>query len=255
MPVCYLAACTALLVGALWAYDAALGFPRDRAALPSLIGRSAIAYGLISLLIIWAVLGASPWPLRLIAGTLAVPAFSVLGPVIFRGVGDSWGLVTTTAPKVALLVAVLCACRPKGLRVLRAGSVPSQVAPPRFALRDLLLWIGALAVLFAAARLLVPHQRLIELGLVFTGLAGACSSMGALAAMWMAFGDSKLTLRLLAVPGLAALSGGLAFYCFRQINGLVVFASSAFVEICYVALALFVFRLSGYRVAWRRNLA
>ncbi len=215
--------------------------------------------GLFGLLIIWAMLADSRWQWRapgLIAGWGAMWA-SLIAVCKALAFGDEgiWRITVGASAMLAALLFVLHLLQKRGLRLAHASdelsfsATNTDLAQVRqFELLDLIAWTCTAALLFGAARLVVPQDRPAVLWLEAT--LGAGQALTCAAAAWAVFGRGPAIIRLTAVFVVPWLCAYLADQAPTPSGHLPREWYIAFhVSACLlVAASLLVFRLHGLRL-------
>jgi hypothetical protein len=208
-----------------------------------------------SLLGIWAALGGPPAPWRLLATAAALVACMWLLPGLFVDADvEVWTYVVFTQMVGTSLP--LLALRLRGLGIVRP--TPSDPEPElqklQFTLRSLLEWTTALAVLLGMVQMtpedfreaFTSWQGGLEIVAIFGG-----DALLALAALWTALGARWTAARLL----LLGLAGGVAATGIAVVDApyrLITALAFLLLSVAWLVGSLWVFRVAGYRLAWRR---
>jgi len=222
-----------------------------------------------SLLAFWAALGgrASPW--RLVVAVVGVVAWMW---VLKHGfTGDSpypdeirliWVFVLFSV--MCLISALLMVARFFGAELTDVPADASdQPAPPQrrweqFSLGSLLSWTTATALLLGSLHYL-PKKEIVEtfsfsdpssLGALAAIMIG--SALIALGAIWITLGTRWTAARYVVLLAAGIGAGGLLFFAAGPGggNGLFIFC---FAQVFWVTGSLWLVRMAGYRLIWRRR--
>jgi len=202
-----------VILGAVLLRLAATGVRGDAVRLPAATALGIYA-GLFGLLVVWAMLADSRWQWRapgLIAGWGATWAVLIaVCKALAFGEEGIWRITVGATAMLTTLLFLLHLVQKRGLRLSHASEefVAAKTEPSRagqFGLLHLLAWTCAAAVLFGAARLVVPQDRPAALWL--EAALGVGQAFVCVMAVWGAFGRSPALVRiagLVIVPWLCA---------------------------------------------------
>lgn len=216
-----------------------------------------MAGGLLGLLIVWAMLADSRWQWRapgLIAGCGAMWAVLIaLCRALAFGEEGVWRITVGATAMLATLLVLLHFVQKRGLRLshLSEGFIAAETGPVRFGqfgMLQLLAWTAAAALLFGAARLVVPQDR--PAALWFEAALGVGQAIICAAAVWAVLGRSPAVVRLPVLLIVPSICGILAHWAPQPSGSLprdwdIAFHLSASL---LVAFSLGVFRWHGLRL-------
>jgi hypothetical protein len=228
--------------------------------------------GQVSLLAVWAGLGSKRSPWRLLAMALGGAAWSWLAASAPESNGwFDFAWVTSVLALMLLLQAVyvfvpLSVGRLAGLRVVclsqDTAAAESDTGPRRlqFSLGNLLAWTTAVALLLGILPYVLHRDKLAEVwefGVLLSPLIIGPAAM-TLAAVWAVLGTRRALLR---AAGLCLAAGtvlaldivGSIFWGQGSSADAVNRALLFILHLLVVAGSLYVFRVAGYRLRWRRG--
>lgn len=200
-----------------------------------------------TLLALWAVLGGGKFLWRVLPTVLGV----ILYMWLFRDADGEWRMFIFW--QVCLWGTVLLLARVTGLRLVRTSSLPPTSRPFQFSIRDMLLWTTALAVVLSLLRCLptdwYPSRHMSGIAIILGSFA-----LVAVAALHCSLGRRWPLARIVGVPLAVAVGAYLlvathigypAFWYFAMLLGLMA---------AWLVGSLFLVRLAGYCLSWRRPL-
>jgi WD40 repeat protein len=247
-----------LIAAALTARVVTTGRPHDMGR-PAVAAGLGLLAGLVSLVVIWVVLGRSRWQWRLpalVMGWALVWAVPIaVCDARNYGPGPAWEVTIGFGVTVITLITALYTFRAWGLRLTEAAGSADDAkidtrAPRQFFLKDIILWMAAAAVFFGVVRHVAPRlQSMVSTS--FEATAGASLAITALAALWAARSSRTLVLQLIVLLAVAIASGSTTEF-FRRSLGLHpwwFYVTINVTEALCVALSLSVFRLYGRQPA------
>jgi hypothetical protein len=223
---------------AIW-YGAGKNFPH-----PALIVGYALLFAQVSLGAIWLGLGGTAIGLRLVAycGLLAA---------VYAGLSalhDNHGQwLRLLAVQTLAICGPLTVARRRNLRLQATEATPNE-QPFQFTLKHVFALMTACAVLFGALRLAPPWPTLgNRASEVWLGVGFA---LMALVAAWVSLGYGRWLLKLLALPLVTFLVGGLLTAIEGPAGRLVQagIMSLVFCQMLFLAAPLVVLRRCGYRL-------
>jgi hypothetical protein len=195
-----------------------------------------------TLLALWAVLGGGRFVWR------SVP--TLLGTIVylwyFKSANREW--LDTTFGELGGWFAILLVGRLAGLQLARTADARHDPRRRQFSIRDMLVWMVAVAVLLSALRCLPLNARMprtIFAGVLFTSL----SLVGG-ASMFSLLGQGWLLARVLALPGAVAV-GAVLLSRFPGAHSGWHFAMLLALIGGWLAGSLLCVRRAGYRLTWQ----
>ena len=210
-----------------------------------------------SLLGIWVALGGPPTPWRLIGAVVTLVGLMWVLYAAFPGSGVEVWAYFMLAQSLATSLPLL-ALRFRGLAV--ALPDPDDSAPQmqklQFSLRSLLEWTTALAVLLGTLQMTTEEfqkpftswQGLAEIGALL-----CADALLALAALWMALGARSPGARMLML-GLVLVGSAFAIASTLDDSLLLTWIPLfVLLSTLWLIASLWVFRVLGYRLIWRRT--
>ena len=224
-----------------------------------LFGAMLVSHG--SLLAFWAALGGRATPWRLVLAVVGMVTWMRAPEFLSAGENDvTWffvGLVVLGLVSLTLLIA-----RFLGLELTDIQAADADLPPPpdgrweQFSLRSLFSWMAALAMILGALHYFPRRQIIVlfsdlDVPLRFAAIVGG-SALIALSAVWL-----TLATRWTAMRYVVAVSVGVVAIVTLNL----VFGPSDEAEIVthclgqifYMAGSLWLVRLAGYRLIWRRR--
>jgi hypothetical protein len=186
----------------------------------------------VSLALIWAILGTTPWPIRL-------PLCAVVGLFLSAPLLESPGFIRDLFPVQMISLAALCLLlRWRGFSLQRIERSPARAEPSvqkkqllaaQFSIRHVLIWTTSLALVLGVLRALdllslAALRTFFEYDVIAVLTAGILISAVFVIAVWAALGAGSVWLRLavlfLAMPPMGALLAVLNWYSFsKRISG------------------------------------
>ena len=212
-----------------------------------------------SLLAVWVAFGGKGSPWRLVAAVVGAIAWIWIEyNSEFRS--DMPVEIIITSAQMVMSSALLLIARLLGLeladvlRIETAPNVPSGRPWVQFSLRSLLSWTAALAVMLGMLHYLpselVFHLRdPFELSAIFSGRL-----LVVLGALWIALGTRWPTVRIM-VMALTVAAALATWYLVAGQAELWEFLLFYHAQAAYLVGSLWLIRLAGYRLVWRRRVA
>jgi hypothetical protein len=203
-----------------------------------------------ALLAIWTVFGNG----RFLWRTLSVAVGALLYVWLVGLAERDEEFVLCTIGELGFFTVLLCVARLTGLKLLRFSDVVRALGPSQFYIRDMLVWMTALAMLMSAWRCLPSdaiqfHESTMPAG-VPVGLAIVAG-----ATMFSMLGRGWVVVRIVSLPlaiGIAAVWLAWSVGELNRIGSNVILLG---VMALWLLASLLVLRLAGYRLAWRPELA
>lgn len=229
------------------------GPPRAPDWLDLLIFSMAPSHG--TLLGLWAALGGRATPWRLVAGFVAA-----VGCVWMLGDFDLVYWVVVLLAQMVTMSALLLLARLLGLELadeFRHDSAEDSSAERQwvqYSLRSLLSWTAACAVVLATLHYLPkePLSTIFEDPPILAAIVGS-SVVIALGALWIALGARWPSVRIVGL-GLTAVTGVTTLWLVVGSQGeLWEFVAFCLFQAAYLVGSLWLVRLAGYRLVWRRR--
>lgn len=213
-----------------------------------------------SLLGFWAALGGKATPWRLVVAVVGVTAWVSVLEKFDAGHGDDaaiWG--TVLLMQMGLVSVLLMVARFLGVELTDTlASEPAQTSEPagqwvQFTLRALLSWTTALALLLGSLHYL-PKPPLREIADNIAVLAAILcgGALIALGAIWITLGARWAPARYVVL----GLSGGVGIGLMYAVLGpgeTLVLSVFCVAETVWLVGSLWLVRLAGYRLVWRRR--
>jgi len=218
----------------------------------------AAVLGQASMLALWAALGGRPGPWRMTAAIGALAALA--GGLYTRRALDGIGFLGYVAlTQLAVASVLLTAGRLWGLELRDAAAqndATAELGRPwfQFPIRAIMSWTAAVAVLLAVFHYLPlePFRDLFREWAVGVAIF-ASSALVAVGTFWIALGARWSTARYAVL--LAATIGAIVwlYIAVQEDSALWQFVVFFLTQIVYIAASLWLVRLAGYRLAWRRR--
>jgi len=202
-----------------------------------------------ALVAIWAMLGRGKFLWRVLPTVLGAIVYLWL----FQPADPDW--IPLTFGELCVVGLLLAVARVAGLKIVKASTIPRAVGPTQFTIRDLLIWTTALAVVLSVLRCL-PANWYLALSRPLPGaiVVFGCLTLVPLVALYCALGGRWLPVRLAAVPLAVYLGGYLLAAARIGPSSTGYFAMLLGLMAAWLLVSLWVVRLAGYRLAWRRRL-
>jgi hypothetical protein len=224
-----------------------------------------LGMGQVSLVAIWAALGGGALPWRVLALALTVMAWARLlawslfdAEAVLRGQTLYNSLLAAQSAGVVLPLFVARFARLEITRASEVHRTDRMVAGSsrlQFSLRYLLSWITVVAVVLGLSQYAFDYRSLWAIGAA-TWRELAVLSLGdavlALAAFWVALGARRPVLRAIALPVTTAAVIAM-YYTHLTVPQFRMCAELCVVQVVWLVGSLWVFRVAGYRIAWRQD--
>jgi hypothetical protein len=224
-----------------------------------------LGMGQVSLVAIWTALGGRSLPWRVLALALTIMAWArLLAWSLLDAEEVLWWqtlynlLLAAQSAGVVLPLFVARFARLELTRASDADRTQRTAAGPsglQFSLRYLLSWITVVAVVLGLFQYAFNYRALWALGAA-DWRELAVHSLGdaalALAAFWVALGARRPVLRAIALP-LTTAAVIAVYNTVLRMPTFWVFVGLCVVQVVWLVGSLWVFRVAGYRIAWRQN--
>jgi hypothetical protein len=221
----------------------------------------AAVLGQASMLALWAGLGGRPGPWRMTAAIVALGALA--GALWSRRDTDEIGFFLffgyLALTQLLVMSVLLTAGRLWGLElrdVAANDGAAAELGRPwfQFPIRAIMSWTAAVAVLLAVSHYLPldPFQEIIGDWTVSLAIFTS-SALVALGAFWIALGARWSVARYAVLVATTIVGIVWLYVAVREDSALWEFFVFFLTQIVYIAASLWLVRLAGYRLAWRRR--